>query len=241
MMAAEARALSELLDTAIFPSILRTSGKGGIRLLCDYLSSSSASYQSMEIKRPILAQAVLATTDDMTLVAAVLSKDRKATAEFVARYTDGVYRYIRGRVPQLEAVEDLVQETFLAAWGNLANFRAEAQLHHWLLGIARHKVEDYYRKRFRLAEVAGDDDSSAEPVVLPKIEEQLDEALQQQRIQQTLASLPEPYGLALLWRYRDGRSIREMADFTGKTEKAMERLLARAREHFRRRWNDAQP
>jgi hypothetical protein len=190
MMAAEARALSELLDTAIFPSILRTSGKGGIRLLCDYLSSSSASYQSMEIKRPILAQAVLATTDDMTLVAAVLSKDRKATAEFVARYTDGVYRYIRGRVPQLEAVEDLVQETFLAAWGNLANFRAEAQLHHWLLGIARHKVEDYYRKRFRLAEVAGDDDSSAEPVVLPKIEEQLDEALQQQRIQQTLASLP---------------------------------------------------
>jgi len=48
-------------------------------------------------------------------------------------------------------------------------------------------------------------------------------------------------GLALLWRYRDGRSIREMADFTGKTEKAMERLLARAREHFRRRWNDAQP
>ena len=195
----------------------------------------------MQLKRSILAQAELATTDDMKLVAAVLTKDRKATAEFVSRYTDGVYRYIRSRVPQLEAVEDLVQETFLAAWGNLANFRAEAQLEHWLLGIARHKVEDYYRKRLRLAEVAGEDDPSLEPTFLPKIEEQLDEALQQQRIRQTLANLPEPYALALLWRYRDGRSIREMADFTGKTEKAMERLLARAREHFRRRWNDAQP
>jgi RNA polymerase sigma-70 factor, ECF subfamily len=195
----------------------------------------------MQLKRPILAHAELATTDDMQLVAGVLSKDRKATAEFVTRYTDGVYRYIRGRVPQLEAVEDLVQETFLAAWESLANFRAEAQLHHWLLGIARHKVEDYYRKRLRLAEVPGDDDPSIEPAVLSKIEEQLDEALQQQRIQQTLASLPEPYGLALLWRYRDGRSMREMADLSGKTEKAMERLLARAREHFRRRWNHVQP
>ena len=89
--------------------------------------------------------------------------------------------------------------------------------------------------------MAGEDDPSLEPTFLPKIEEQLDEALQQQRIRQTLANLPEPYALALLWRYRDGRSIREMADLCGKTEKSIERLLARAREHFRRRWNDAQP
>jgi hypothetical protein len=29
-----------------------------------------------------------------------------------------------------------------------------------------------------------------------------------------------------------------MAELTGKTEKAMERLLARARESFRKRWSD---
>ena len=43
----------------------------------------------------------------------------------------------------------------------------------------------------------------------------------------------------LVWRYRDEKSLREMAELCGKTEKAMERLLARARENFRRRWNDA--
>ena len=74
-------------------------------------------YHSMEIKRPILAQAELATTDDMKLVAAVLGKDRKATAEFVARYTDGVYKYIRGRVPQIEVVEDLGQEQLFGKEG----------------------------------------------------------------------------------------------------------------------------
>jgi len=51
--------------------------------------------------------------------------------------------------------------------------------------------------------------------------------------------LPEAYALALIWRYRDEKSVREMAELSGKTEKAMERLLARAREHFRTEWNHA--
>jgi DNA-directed RNA polymerase specialized sigma24 family protein len=61
---------------------------------------------------------------------------------------------------------------------------------------------------------------------------------EQLRVQTILADLPEAYGLALIWRYRDNRSLREMTELTGKTEKAMERLLARARESFRRRWNN---
>jgi DNA-directed RNA polymerase specialized sigma24 family protein len=51
-----------------------------------------------------------------------------------------------------------------------------------------------------------------------------------------MATLPEPYRLALLWRYWEKRSTQEMAMRTGKTEKAIERLLARAREMFRERW-----
>ncbi len=55
-----------------------------------------------------------------------------------------------------------------------------------------------------------------------------------------LASLPEQYRLALIWRYWEKSSAREMALKTGKTEKAIERLLARARAEFRERWNHAQ-
>jgi len=42
-----------------------------------------------------------------------------------------------------------------------------------------------------------------------------------------MATLPEPYRLALLWRYWEKRSTQEMAMRTGKTEKAIEGLLAR--------------
>ena len=65
------------------------------------------------------------------------------------------------------------------------------------MGIARHKIEDYYRTQIR----------------------------QMQKTRRILAGLPEPYGLILLWRYWEKRSAREMADNTGKTEKAIERLL----------------
>lgn len=46
---------------------------------------------------------------------------------------------------------------------------------------------------------------------------------------------------ALLWRYWDKRSTQEMALMAGRTEKGMERLLARARERFKRRWNNDGP
>jgi RNA polymerase sigma-70 factor, ECF subfamily len=134
---------------------------------------------------------------DMRLVAQVLGKDRKVTAEFVGQYADCVYSYVRRRVmPRAEAVEDLVQETFLAAWQNLEKFRGDAELRSWLLGIARHKVEDYYRRRLREAEWSQlDDESVPQPIVLPKYEERLDGAQLGVKVERTLAALPEAYAL----------------------------------------------
>lgn len=177
---------------------------------------------------------------DQRLVADVLAKDRKATAEFVALCADCVYPFVRRRLlPKTGLVEDLVQEILLAAWRDLSNFRSQGDLRAWVLGIARHKVEDHYRKRLRKAELEDEEDIAEEIGLQPTFDEQLDSEAQRGRIDAVLASLPEAYGLALLWRYRDDRSTREMAELTGKTEKAVERLLARARESFRKRWLDA--
>lgn len=195
----------------------------------------------MEQEAQTLSETGTNAADDIRLVSEVLRKDRKATAEFVERYTDCVYSYVRRRImPQAEAVEDLVQEVFLAAWHSLGNFRGEASLRHWLLGIARHKIEDHYRKRLREPESPDEiDEDLPELVVIPRYEEQLDRASNMEKTYRVLAKLPETYGLVILWRYLEQRSAREMAQLAGKSEKAIERLLARAREHFRREWNNA--
>ena len=184
--------------------------------------------------------AATAEADDRRrLVSEVLAKDRKATAEFVALCADCVYPFVRRRLlPRAELVEDLVQEILLAAWQNLAGFRGDGDLRAWVLGIARHKVEDHYRRRLRQTEIEEEEDSAPEPALQSMFDERLDSEAQHRRIEAVLAALPEAYGLALQWRYRDNRSTREMAELTGKTEKAMERLLARARESFRKRWLD---
>jgi DNA-directed RNA polymerase specialized sigma24 family protein len=67
------------------------------------------------------------TESDLQLVRAVLRKDRKASAEFVALHADAVYGYVRRRlIPRVDLVDDMVQEVFLAAWDDLASFRGES-------------------------------------------------------------------------------------------------------------------
>ncbi len=194
----------------------------------------------MEQEAQILNESSTDAANDIKLVGEVLRKDRKATAEFIERYADCVYTYVRRRLmPQAETVEDLVQEVFLAAWNSLRSYRGEASLRHWLLGIARHKIEDYYRKRLREPEVPDEiDEELPEQVFIPRYEDQLDRAANLEKTYRVLAKLPENYGLVLLWRYLEQRSAREMAQLTGRTEKAIERLLARARDRFRKEWNN---
>jgi RNA polymerase sigma-70 factor (ECF subfamily) len=173
------------------------------------------------------------------LVAGILKKDRKATAEFVARFADALYAYVRSRLaPRYDQIEDLVQETFLAAWENLNDYAGSGSLQGWLMGIARHKVEDYYRARLRAPEPIEDLDADGDLLAIaPKVHEFMEVTQLKEKTHQVLMSLPEPYRLALIWRYWDKAPAREMALKTGKTEKAIERLLARARTEFRERWN----
>jgi RNA polymerase sigma-70 factor (ECF subfamily) len=178
---------------------------------------------------------------DSRLAAAILAGDRKATAEFVSRYADHVYRYVFARlIPRTDLVEDLVQDVFLAAWEHLALFRSQSSLEAWLIGIARHKVEDHYRAHLRApVSIEEGPEDAAEWSVLPDWDQKLDEERLRERTFRVLAGLPETYRLALLWRYWEECPAQEMAARTGKTEKSIERLLARARRQFRRKWQDA--
>jgi RNA polymerase sigma factor (sigma-70 family) len=173
---------------------------------------------------------------DRQLVSAILARDRKATAQLVSAYTDPIYAYVSRRLaPRHDLVDDVVQEVFLAALDSLPTYRGTSSLQAWLLGIARHKVEGYYRDRLR-RHLPLDDDGPEPMADELSIEEVLDRARTEAKTTAVLQQLPEAYSLALLWRYWENRSVRQIAEATGKTEKAVERLLARARTRFRTLW-----
>lgn len=177
---------------------------------------------------------------DRELVEALIQKNRKAAAEFVARFSDPLYRYVRHRLmPRADLVDDLVQKVFLAAWDNLASFQGTSSLKNWMLGIARHKVETHYRKELRRHLFFDfDEDLLPEVAEEPRLDTELDRKRALAATREILSEMPETYRLLLLWRYWEKRSLVDIGETLGKTEKAIERALARARREFKRRWDD---
>jgi RNA polymerase sigma-70 factor (ECF subfamily) len=180
----------------------------------------------------------LESAAELRLAAAVRDKDRKATAEFVERYADAIYAYVAHRLfPRADQAEDVVQEVFLAALQNIGGYTGAASLQTWLLGIARHKVDDYYRRALRDARL--DDIDSADIGCDTDIADLTERDDIRGRTMETLGRLQEDYRLLLQWRYWEMKSAADMAMLTGKTEKAIERALARARVQFRKLWEGA--
>jgi RNA polymerase sigma-70 factor, ECF subfamily len=175
--------------------------------------------------------------DEAALVAAVLQKNRKATAEFLARFADPVYSYLcRRLLPREDLVEDLFQQVLLEAWQSLSRWRGDSELASWLLGIARHKVVDLFRTRLREVELDEEDIPDSADWTDPA--DWLAAKDRDARVAEVLGLLPEQSRMLLLWRYWERRGTAEMAAELGKTVKSVERSLARARSQFRRFWQE---
>ena len=72
--------------------------------------------------------------------------DAAAFSQLVDAYYSRVWRFLMKWVKNREEAEELAQETFLAAWRNLAGFRADAQFSTWLLGIALNLARNHHNR-----------------------------------------------------------------------------------------------
>jgi RNA polymerase sigma-70 factor (ECF subfamily) len=87
----------------------------------------------------------LRDASDEALRAAAALGDREAFDVIVTRYGPVLYRYGR-RMLSVEAdVADVVQDTFVAAWRQIAAFRGASSLRTWLFAICYRKIVDTYR------------------------------------------------------------------------------------------------
>jgi RNA polymerase sigma-70 factor (ECF subfamily) len=75
---------------------------------------------------------------DEALLTRSAAGDAAAFDLLVGRHAASVLRMIRYRVDDAAAAEDVLQQTFLAAWRSAPRFRGEAQVKTWLFTIARH-------------------------------------------------------------------------------------------------------
>jgi RNA polymerase sigma factor (sigma-70 family) len=90
-----------------------------------------------------------AACDDAKLISESLSGNRDAFEQIVARYQSLVCSLAYSATGSLSQSEDLAQETFIAAWKQLAGLRESEKLRAWLCGIARNLINNSLRRQRR--------------------------------------------------------------------------------------------
>jgi RNA polymerase sigma-70 factor, ECF subfamily len=154
---------------------------------------------------------------------------RRALIDLYDQALPDVYGYLVSRCGSAAVAEDLTSETFLAAVDAVRRGTVADLTVAWLIGVARHKLVDHWRRQ-------GREDRVAEPA--SDHVDDWDVRLDQLMAHATLAELGPHHRSALTLRYLDGLPVREVASCLGRTEGATEVLLVRARAAFRARYED---
>jgi len=180
----------------------------------------------------------MANHSDRSLVLGLQERERAAWGRAYDQFANDVFTFIahllRG---DMTAAEEVHQETWLAALAGIDAFDADrGELRAWIFGIARRLVALHFRRRGagRSAECVDSgqdknriDDNSILPSEVITLIERGD------AVRAALAELGMEPRRVLLGKYVDGRSVNDLAEELGRSPKAVESLLSRARARMR--------
>jgi RNA polymerase sigma-70 factor (ECF subfamily) len=173
---------------------------------------------------------------------AVLGGDEAAWQTWYDDTFDDLYQYVRWRCAgRRDWADEIVQETWLTAVRRIRKFDPrQGSFPAWLRGIAVNLLRNHLRKwrtrtRFEQQLDRGNNHDGAETEKAAEREErQQQRQHREQRIAAALDALAPREEAVLRAKYLDGRSVAEIAANGGETLKAVESLLSRARQAFRR-------
>lgn len=173
----------------------------------------------------------LESATNSELAALAQSGGRAAFEEIVRRYGPFALRVALRLCRDRAAAEDAAQEALLRVWHQIHRYDPEiARFSTWLYRITVNLCIDQARKWRGEALPEGYDETDPSP----DAEESLAARQTSQNLAAALRRLPARQRAAMLLVYEEGLSGAEAARVLGFSPKAVERLLARAREQLRK-------
>jgi RNA polymerase sigma-70 factor (ECF subfamily) len=152
--------------------------------------------------------------DAHELLARARRHDPAALRELFERHKDRVAAQVQRMTGDPAAVDDLVQEVFIAAFAHLDSFRGDSQFRTWLYRIATNKVRNWWdsdqrrrRREHRSAEL---------PELGPNTpDEDLEAREHRDRLYRAMAKLSTKLREAFVARVIEGMSLQEASEALG--------------------------
>lgn len=169
---------------------------------------------------------------DARLVDEARSGSGVAFAQLMRRYQRLVYRVAYGFTGDGESAMDITQDTFLKVHSRLDGWRREGDLKNWIARIAANEALNWNRSRRRHPTTELDEDLFLLPEVSPQ-EELLHERETRDALHRSLSSLNPRHRLAVVLRYFQGMSAREISGVLECSEGTTRNILFRSLRRLR--------
>jgi RNA polymerase sigma-70 factor (ECF subfamily) len=159
------------------------------------------------------------------------------------RHNTRLYRAVRGIVRSESEAEDILQQTYVNAYGHLTQFDRRSAFATWLTRIAVHEALARVRRSGRYIEVHLDDVALASLAARPPEVRDPERLAQSGELgtlmAQAIDRLPDGTREVFLLRQIEGMSTAEVADVLGVSDIVVKTRLSRARAALRRNLCDA--
>jgi RNA polymerase sigma-70 factor (ECF subfamily) len=147
------------------------------------------------------------------------STQRKAFELIVSKYSETLYWKIRHIVLNHDDADDVLQNTFIKAWVNLADFKQLSKISTWLYRIAINESLDFIRKRKNMQDLSVDEAAGVANMLMA--DEFFDGDRAQAILQEAIALLPDVQRTVFTLRYYDNMKYGEMSKVLNTTEGAL--------------------
>lgn len=171
-------------------------------------------------------------SDDLALLRRVADGDRRAFEQLYVAYHRRLCRFLMRIAGQYGLVEEIVNDTLLVVWQKAGEFRAEAQVSTWIMGIA-------YRRALKTLEHLHIAQRSEQTSVENETWQSADHAPQLEQsewLRLGLAALPLEQRMTLELAYFMGHSCEEISAITqcpvNTVKTRMFHARAQLREHL---------
>lgn len=170
--------------------------------------------------------------DEEAIIRQCLDGDEDSYSALVDRYKAMVYNVAFRMLGDGDTAKDIAQESFIAAYKGLGQFRFGSKFSSWLYSIVLNKCRDHLR--LVKETVSTDDIAGVRPDTGPSPE--VAAAAQQSRdiLQRALDSLPAEYREVLILKHIEELDYQEIAAITGAGIPALKVRAHRGREMLRR-------